>query len=44
MFVHLFLPRDHDSSKQKVKTADIWNICSSKDYDYKNGIFLYCQH
>ena len=39
IFVHSLWQRDHHSSKQKVKTIDIQNICSSVDYDYKDGGF-----
>ena len=37
MFVQSLWLRDHDSSKQKVKTIDIENIYSSIDYGFKNN-------
>ena len=40
MFIHSLWPCYHDSSKQKVKTKDIQNICSSVDYDFKEFFFI----
>ena len=44
MIVYSLWSRDPDSSKQKVKTIDFQVICLSIDYDFKDGIFLHCQH
>ena len=36
--------KNHESSKQKVKTIDIQIIFSSIDFDFEDWIFVHCQH
>ena len=44
IIVNSLWSRDSDSSKQKVQTINFQAVYLSIDFDFKDGIFLHCQH